>query len=108
MIKNVIPSLAVFLVLACANQTDNKSPHISSNSSEIQSSQEESTSEGSGTIRNRICTSPPAPQNIWKLEPMLKQKGLIKDGMTKQQKEQIIRDYINKKNSAYTQCIKGK
>lgn len=106
--KYLIPSLAALLLLACAPQTDNITSQTPSNSPVNQSSQESLTAESSGAIKKRICSSPPAPQNIWKLEPILKQKGLIKDGMTKKQKEQIIRDYINKKNSAYTQCIKGK
>ncbi|RDX36445.1 hypothetical protein DZA50_05115 [Kangiella sp. HD9-110m-PIT-SAG07] len=55
-----------------------------------------------------MCSAPPMPQNIWKLEPMLKQKGLITDDMTRSEKETVIRDYINKKNSAYINCVKGK
>ena len=64
------------------------------------------------TIKNNnvqpVCSTPPPPQNIWKLEPVLKEKGLITEGMTQSEKEQVIRDYINKKNSAYIKCVKGK
>lgn len=55
-----------------------------------------------------VCSIPPAPRNIWKLELMLKVKGLITDNMTKEKKETVIRNYINKKNSTYTHCLKGK
>lgn len=54
-----------------------------------------------------VCSAPPAPQNIWKLEPMLKEKGLITEDMTHSEKEQVIRDYINKKNATYINCVKG-
>lgn len=108
MIKNSIPYFVAFFLLACTTQTDTNSTQSASAQEENHSSQEELNAEKNRAKRKRICSTPPAPQNIWKLEPMLKQKGLIKDGMTKHQKEETIRNYINKKNSAYTQCIKGK
>ncbi len=54
------------------------------------------------------CSAPPLIENIWKLEPMLKDKGLITDAMNKEQKEQVIREYIRKKNSKFENCSKGK
>ncbi|MCW8857811.1 MAG: hypothetical protein OQJ95_10645 [Kangiella sp.] len=54
-----------------------------------------------------ICSAPAPIQDIWKLEPMLIEKGLITEDMDKQQRETVIRDYINKKNSAYDKCLKG-
>ena len=55
-----------------------------------------------------VCSAPAMPQNIWKLEPILKDKGLITEEMSKEQKEKVIRDYITKRNSAYIEkCEKG-
>lgn len=90
MIKHLFVTLFIGLLFACSNHADNTSE------------------QSNGMPINRICSAPPAPQNIWKLEPMLKDKGLIKEDMTRKQKEEIIRNYINKKNSAYTKCVKGK
>ncbi|ACV27225.1 hypothetical protein [Kangiella koreensis] len=54
-----------------------------------------------------ICSAPAPIQDIWKLEPMLIDKGLITESMDKEQRETVIREYIKKKNSAYDQCLKG-
>jgi hypothetical protein len=89
-IKTLLLVLSISTLTACANH------------------QNDSVTEHHDQPIKRICSPPPAPQNIWKLEPMLKDKGLIKDGMSREQKEVIIRDYINKKNSAYTKCDTGK
>lgn len=72
---------------------------------------EEATSEHSfnpqkGPVQP-ICSTPAPIQDIWKLEPMLIEKGLITEDMDREQRETVIRDYINKKNSAYDQCLKG-
>ncbi|MBD3654368.1 hypothetical protein [Kangiella sp.] len=55
-----------------------------------------------------ICSAPPPVKDIWVLEPMLIEKGLITEDMDKKQREAVIREYINKKNSVYENCLKGK
>lgn len=55
-----------------------------------------------------ICSAPASVKDIWKLEPMLIEKGVITEVMDKEQRELVIRDYINKKNSVYENCLKGK
>ena len=57
---------------------------------------------------NLNCSAPPPIENIWKLEPMLVEQGLIKPEMSKQDKETVIREYIRKKNAKYQHCRKGK
>ncbi len=54
------------------------------------------------------CSAPPPIENIWVLEPMLTEKGLIKEGMSQEKKESVIRSYIHKKNQQYSRCLKGK
>lgn len=55
-----------------------------------------------------ICSSPPPVKDIWVLEPMLIEQGLITQDMDKEQRETVIRNYIKKKNSTYEKCLKGK
>lgn len=55
-----------------------------------------------------ICSAPVPVKDIWALEPMLIDKGLITNDMNKEQREVVIREYINKKNSVYENCLKGK
>lgn len=55
-----------------------------------------------------ICSAPPPVKNIWVLEPMLIEKGLITEDMDKEQREAVINNYIKKKNSTYEKCLKGK
>lgn len=54
------------------------------------------------------CNTPRMVQDIWKLEPMLTEKGLIKADMNRDEKEKIIRSYIAKKNEQYQKCNQGK
>ncbi|AKE52446.1 hypothetical protein TQ33_1499 [Kangiella geojedonensis] len=84
--------ISFMTVMSCANQQSQMAPPPSLEDKKIQP----------------VCSAPPPPQNIWKLEPVLKEKGLITEDMTRPEKEQVIRDYINKKNSAYIKCVKGK
>lgn len=55
-----------------------------------------------------VCSAPAPVKDIWALEPMLIDKGLITNDMNKEQREAVIREYINKKNSVYENCLKGK
>lgn len=56
----------------------------------------------------QTCSAPPPVRDIWALEPMLTEKGLIKPDMSRDQKEQIIRDYIRDRNQRYKDCNKRK
>jgi hypothetical protein len=47
------------------------------------------------------CSAPPPIHDIWKLEPMLTEQGLITSEMSREQKETAIRDYIRKKNQTF-------
>ena len=71
-------------------------------------STEDSTTSSAQTDNNTLikvaCGSPRMVQDIWKLEPMLTEKGLIKADMTSDQKEKIIRGYIAQKNEQYQKC----
>ncbi len=53
------------------------------------------------------CSAPPPVNDIWKLEPMLLEKGLITEEMSKEQRESAIREYIRKKNAKFENCSKG-
>lgn len=44
------------------------------------------------------CSAPPPVADIWKLEPLLIEQGLIVAEMSREQREQAIRTYIQKKN----------
>lgn len=53
------------------------------------------------------CSAPPPVQDIWKLEPILIDKGLITENMSREQREAAIREYIRNKNAKYENCSKG-
>ena len=48
-----------------------------------------------------VCSAPPPIQDIWKLEPLLIEQGTITAEMSREQREQLIRDYIRKKNERF-------
>lgn len=48
-----------------------------------------------------VCSAPPPIHDIWKLEPLLVEQGLITSTMSREQKEAAIRDYIRKKNQTF-------
>ncbi len=52
-----------------------------------------------------ICSSTQV-SDIWKLEPMLTKKGLIRAEMDVDEKEQVIKEYIRNKNAAHENCAK--
>ena len=52
------------------------------------------------------CSAPPKVKDIWALEPMLTEKGLIVPSMSSEEKETVIRDYIRKKDEAFKNCNK--
>jgi len=54
------------------------------------------------------CGTVPPIQDIHKLEPILIKQGLITENMTLEEKEQALRDYINRKNQTFNLCKKGK
>lgn len=46
-------------------------------------------------------------KDFWSLEPILIKNGKIKEAMTKAEKEEIIRQYIRRKNKQYDICLKN-
>lgn len=96
-------SLLALLLVACKNDVQSEVEVL-----------EEQQSTGSDPQFNPhkgpvkpVCSAPAPIQDIWQLEPMLIDKGLITEDMDKEQRETVIRDYIKKKNSAYDKCLKG-
>jgi len=79
-------AVATTLMAACASE-----PAISATTSPV-------------TSPTPKCSAPPPVRDIWKLEPMLTEQGLITTDMTGEQKERVIRDYIGKKNEFYLNC----
>ncbi|AQS37207.1 hypothetical protein Sps_02047 [Shewanella psychrophila] len=53
----------------------------------------------------QVCQQPLPVVDIWSLEPMLTKSGVLKGSMTQTEKEMAIRNYINKKNDKYRQCL---
>lgn len=53
------------------------------------------------------CIKPSPVVDIWLLEPLLVKEGLIKQSMSRNQKREVIQEYIRNKNSQYTRCIKS-
>lgn len=54
------------------------------------------------------CSAPPPVRDIWALEPMLSKDGLITAEMSREQKEQVIREYIRQKSQTYLNCKEKK
>jgi hypothetical protein len=52
------------------------------------------------------CSAPPPVRDIWALAPMLKRDGKLSDEMSREQQEQVIRDYIRLTNQQYLNCTK--
>ncbi len=91
-------------LVACKNEVQAESEVVENHSVEDSST---TFNPHKGPIKP-ICSSPPPVENIWALEPMLIEKGLITQDMSKEQREAVIRNYINNKNSIYEKCLKGK
>lgn len=96
-------SVFVWLMVACKDDTQAETTVVEEQKSTDSDSQ---FNPHKGPVKP-VCSVPPPVKDIWKLEPMLIEKGLITEGMNKAEREAIIRDYINKKNSAYEKCLKG-
>lgn len=58
------------------------------------------------TTPKQKCSAPPKVPDIWALETMLTESGDIKAGMSKEQKEAVIREYIRDKNQRFIECNK--
>ncbi len=54
------------------------------------------------------CSAPPPLKDIWDLQPLLTKQGKITEKMTQEEREVVIREYIQKKNARYENCMKGK
>lgn len=48
-----------------------------------------------------VCSAPPPIPDIWKLEPLLLEQGKITAEMSREQREQAIREYIRAKNERF-------
>ncbi|MHC9511084.1 hypothetical protein [Kangiella sp. M94] len=97
-------SVFVLLMVACKNDTQVEAEGVEEHANQASDSQ---FNPHKGPVKP-ICSAPAPVKDIWKLEPMLIEKGLITEEMDKEQRELVIRNYINKKNSVYENCLKGK
>ena len=104
-----IPSLicCVLLLSACQNGSERSSQ---STTEVNDSSAVEAKIPGAKIPGAKIpiaCIQPAPVEDIWKLEPILVEKGRITTEMSKGQKEKAIKEYIAKKNAQYKLCLKG-
>lgn len=53
------------------------------------------------------CLHPAKVNDIWKLEPILAERGLIDESMSKEEKAKAINAYIAEKYAQYQSCLKG-
>lgn len=89
----------VLLVSACQNASD-----------QTQTPQSTTELTDSSAVSTKIpvaCKQPAFVEDIWKLEPILVEKGAITTEMSKGDKEKVIKEYIAKKNAQYKLCLKG-
>lgn len=102
--RPVVCCIAGLILVACKNDVKAESEVVENHSLDESST---TFNPHKGPIQP-ICSTPPSAKNIWALEPMLIEKGLITQDMDKEQREAVIRNYIKKKNLTYEKCLKGK
>ncbi|NVJ61372.1 MAG: hypothetical protein HWE27_13335 [Gammaproteobacteria bacterium] len=100
-VKKIVATVVLMTVVSSAmlgcQSNDNATPTV-------KESQPADKDKNRLKFKNLTCSGVVIPKDIWALEAMLIEEGLINPDMPEEKKQQIIEDYIKQQKSSFPKC----